>query len=191
MPGAHITCVMKLFSLQRTSTVRLQIARPLCAGRKRVPALRCAVGQQSFPDAFNERAREAQEKLKQWAEEQQLQEKLQGAARDAATKAQQAAERVQDSASRTAAQLDREYEVSKKAQQAAERVREAADGVDVKYGLRRRASQAWADVKRKWPTVCASAAGWMLGSSCGCVLCEVPENGHHIKFEFIAACGEC
>ncbi|GAB4818975.1 hypothetical protein N2152v2_006021 [Parachlorella kessleri] len=142
---------MKLFSVQRASPIRLQIARPVCAGRRRVRALRCAVGQQSFPDAFNERAREAQEKLKHWAEEQQLQEKLQGAARDAATKAQQAAERVQDSASRTAAQLDREYEVSKKAQQAAERVREAAGEVDVKYGLRRRASQAWADVKRKWP----------------------------------------
>jgi hypothetical protein len=142
---------MKLLGLGRVAPTPLRIPRYATVRRWAPVVVRAQP--HSIPDAFNEKAREAQEKLRQWAEEQRLQQKLEQAAKGVTSKAQQAAERVQDGAQRTAAQLDREYEVSKKAQQAAERVKEVADEVDTKYSVRQRARHAWDDVKRKWPTV--------------------------------------
>lgn len=146
---------MKLTAVKSPSlrAWRCSANRHVQAANSRAPfALRCSSS--SFNESLSKRAREAQRKFERWAEQERVKERLEQVGRSATSKVQEAFESVQDGVSRTAAQLDRDYDVKSKAQRAAGKVREVADDVESKYGVWRKTQILYQDALRKWPTVC-------------------------------------
>ena len=97
----------------------------------------------SSPDSF---LRSQSEKLRRWAEEQRLQERVDAAAQAAA----QATSSAVGSASEAAGRFDRDYDVSRKV---STRWKVAVDWLESNWGVQRRFRQLRQDVVRKWPVV--------------------------------------
>jgi hypothetical protein len=127
--------------------------------RRRAPAVSAAAGSPNFSpeDArkqLNRLASDARQKLEEFARQQRLKERLDGAAKVASQAAKQAA----DEAGKTAKKVDAEFDVSGKASEAARaaaeaarKVNEAAEDADSKFQFRRKGRILWSDLKRSAP----------------------------------------